>query len=78
MYLISIKIYYYYNLEQIQEVQPVPVVLPSRQYTLEELETEIVTKSLQGIDALKTATEAIKGTYIYFNSRFFSKNNNFY
>lgn len=40
---------------------PALVISPPHQYTLEELETEILQKSSLGVDALKIATEAIKG-----------------
>lgn len=48
-------------LEKSQERLPAPVTFPPHQYTLEELETEILKKSSLGIDALKNATETIKG-----------------
>lgn len=49
-------------LEKSQEHSSAPVILPPpHQYTLEELETEILKKSSLGIDALKNATETIKG-----------------
>lgn len=44
-----------------QEFPPAPLNLPPHQYTLEELETEILKKSSLGISALKNATTAIKG-----------------
>lgn len=44
-----------------QELPPAPPTLPPRQYTLEELETEILKKSSLGISVLKIATAAIKG-----------------
>ncbi|VVC27906.1 Hypothetical protein CINCED_3A010541 [Cinara cedri] len=40
--------------------EPAIVVTPPRQYTLDELETEILQKSSMAIAALKIATEAIK------------------
>ncbi|KAL5240712.1 hypothetical protein ACI65C_008122 [Semiaphis heraclei] len=43
-----------------QELPPAPLNLPPHQYTLEELETEILKKSSLGISALKIATAAIK------------------
>lgn len=46
--------------EKLQELPPTSLNLPPRQYTLEELETEILKKSSLGINALKSATEAIK------------------
>ncbi|XP_025199417.1 MICOS complex subunit Mic60-like [Melanaphis sacchari] len=49
--------------EKLQELPPAPLNLPPRQYTLEELETEILEKSSLGISALKSATEAINDYY---------------
>jgi len=42
-------------------LSPALVILPPVQYNLEELEIEILKEATLSIDALKTATEAIKG-----------------
>lgn len=52
-------------LEKSQEHPQAEVILPPRQYTLEEIEDEILKKSSLGINSLKSATEAIKGVYLY-------------
>ncbi|XP_026811516.1 MICOS complex subunit Mic60-like [Rhopalosiphum maidis] len=49
--------------EKLQELTPALLDLPPRQYTLEELETEILKNSSLGISALKSATEAINDYY---------------
>ncbi|KAF0762719.1 MICOS complex subunit Mic60-like [Aphis craccivora] len=49
--------------EKLQELPPAPLNLPPHQYTLEELESEILKNSSLGISALKSATEAINDYY---------------
>jgi len=48
-------------LETTQKLPLTTVISPSHQYTIEELETEILQKSSLGVDALKSATKIIKG-----------------
>jgi len=72
MYFRSIKkftylLYSIFNLQFIiysdksPELPPAPVILPPIQYTLKELETDILNNSLSGVNALKKATESLKG-----------------
>jgi len=51
----------HFYLEALQKLSLTPVISPPHQYTIEELETEILQKSLLGVDALKNATKIIKG-----------------
>lgn len=53
----------YFIEEKTDRPTPTPELLitPPRQYTLEELEAEILQNSSLGVNALKIATEAIKG-----------------
>lgn len=59
--------YFKWWIENSQKLPPATVITPlPPQYTLEELETEILKKSSLCIDALNKATEATKGILIIY------------